>query len=289
MYGVRRGRVDPAAEMIAVMVTPSGDALDPTELPHMAAEVGPAGSLWNAPSLSWAGVRDHAWQSVRRSWIAVFGSTVSIAVLSVVIPWGFVDGFSESGWDEVTGGSATWALVAIPAWLLLIAVGYVLRAPVSYASKVVASYDRRLSGVQNDLKLTRDELARERAAAPLFGDAPIPQRVEQRLIRLADLPPGIWLTNMVIERCDIVGPGKLLMSGGNIHDNHLYGRTSETFIAADDLGPHMEDSIVIFNCDVTGCRLHNLTLVGLPGTIANIRAATVEGGSKDLGRTLDRA
>ena len=97
--------------------------------------------------LSWPGVLIYAARAVRRSWGPLLSGTAFIAVLAVLIPWGGVYGFTESGWDRVMGGNAVWSLLAIPAWLFLVAVWYLLRAPMGHAREVVAANGERLEGV----------------------------------------------------------------------------------------------------------------------------------------------
>jgi hypothetical protein len=57
-------------------------------------------------TLSWSGVFGYARHAIHRSWIVLLSGTLSIAILAILIPWGFVYGFSESGWDQVMGGNA---------------------------------------------------------------------------------------------------------------------------------------------------------------------------------------
>lgn len=248
--------------------------------------VAPQGDgVWRPPALSWSGVRRYGWRRVRRSWAGILSGTLGIAALAIFIPWA-VEGFTESGWDSVTGGTATWSLAAIPAWLVLIGVGYFLRAPTGYASEVVASYAHRLGEVQEELRVTTLDLERERMAAPIFGEAVIPSRIEKRLIRLRDLPPGIWLPSVTITDCDLVGPATLVVMGGTIGDNHFYGGSAETFVVSDTLGSYFADSIVLRNCAVAGCRFHNVTVIGDQLDIDVLRGDMVEAGPDTPDRVL---
>jgi hypothetical protein len=257
--------------------------MESSDLP---ASVVPHGDdVWKAPALAWSGVGRYGWQRVRRSWIAILSGTLSFAILAAFIPWA-VSGFTESGWDSVTGGSATWAFVAIPAWLVLVAVGYFLSAPVGYASEVVAAYARRLAEVQEELRVTTQDLERERMAAPVFGEAVIPARIEKRLVRLGDLPLGLWLPSVTIRDCDLVGPAKVVVMGGDIEGNHFYGTTPSTFVAVGNLDPHFADSIVFRNCDIAGCRFHNVTVVGTQQTINVLFGGAHEAGPDTPDRVL---
>ena len=138
-----------------------------------------------------------------------------------------------------------------------------------------------MAEVQEELRVTTQDLERERMAAPVFGEAVIPAHIEDRLLRLADLPPGLWLPSVTIRDSDLVGPAKLVVMGGHIDDNHFYGTTQSTFVAvaeAKGLEPYFADSIVLSNCNVTGCRFHNVTVVGTQETIE-----VLTGGGREAG------
>ena len=229
--------------------------------------------------LSWLGVRRYAQQAIRRSWIVLFSGTVSIAILAILIPWGFVYGFSESGWDQVMGGNAVWSLLAIPAWLLILGVWYLARAPMGHAQEVVAAYAQRLDDTQQNLLAIQYELERERAAAPIFGDAVVPHRIVGRLIRLNDLPPGLWLDENVIEESELTGPAKILVAGGRYTGCRFYGFSNSTFVATDTPEKHFGDAIVFRECQVSGCKFHNVTILGSADTIRNLRVGMAEEGT----------
>jgi len=135
------------------------------------------------------------------------------------------------------------------------------------------------AGVQSELDVVRQglantqyELERAQAAEQVFGQAVIPMIVRDRLVRLADLPPGIWLHDRVFENCQFVGPAKILIGGGGSFNlNRFYGFTGKMFVTVD--GPEMErhfrDSIVFQDCRVSGCEFHNVRVLGDDGTIRN--------------------
>ncbi len=230
-------------------------------------------------TLSWSGVFGYARQAIRRSWIVLLSGTASIAILAILIPWGFVYGFSESGWDQVMGGDAVWSLLAIPAWLLILGVWYLIRAPMGHARAVVAAHTRRWDDVQQRLAAAQFELERERAAAPIFGDAVVPHHVVGRLIRLDDLPPGLWLDENVIEDSELTGPAKILVSGGNYTGCRFYGFSNSTFVVTDTPEKHFADAIVFRECRVSGCKFHNVTILGNADTIRTLRAGMTEEGA----------
>lgn len=222
--------------------------------------------------LSWPGVFRYAWRAVKKSWVALLSGTAAIAVLAVLIPWGGVYGFTESGWDRVMGGNAVWSLLAIPVWLLIVGAWYLIRAPMGHAREVLAAHGQRLEGVQQDLTTARYELERERAAAPVFGEAVVPQHIEGRLIRLASLPPGLWLSENVLEGCQIVGPAKVLIVGCRTNDNNFYGVSKKTFVVVSNLEDHFADAIIFRNCRVSHCQFHNVTVIGTDEQINALKA-----------------
>jgi hypothetical protein len=227
-------------------------------------------------TLSWPEVLKYAWKSIRASWTTLLTGTVTITVLSIVLPWGGAYHFSESGWDRVAGGSATWSLLAIPVWLVGAATWHLVRAPVGRARDVLAEQEHQRDAVEQELATTRYELARERAAAQVFGEAPVPQRIEGRLIRLADLPPGLWLYGNSIENCELTGPAKVLISDGDFARNHFFGYNDGTFVVVDDLEAHFGDAIIFLRCHVYDCKFHNITVLGSKETIASLRGTTKE-------------
>lgn len=230
--------------------------------------------------LSWSDVLKYAWKSIRASWTTLLTGTVTIAVLSIVLPWGGAYHFSESGWDRVMGGSATWSLLAIPVWLVGAGVWHLMRAPVGRARDVLAEQQDRFDAVHQDLTTARYELEREREAAPVFGEAPVPQHIDGRLIRLADLPPGLWLHGNSIENCELTGPAKILISGGDFTRNYFYGYNERTFVAVEDLAAHFGDAIVFHECRVHGCKFHNITALGSKETIDYLRSVSKEARAK---------
>src|ERR1700677_2052898 len=100
--------------------------------------------------LSWSDVLKYAWKSIKASWTTLLTGTVTIAVLSIVLPWGGAYHFSESGWDRVMGGSATWSLLAIPVWIVGAGVWHLMRAPVDRARDVLAKQQGLIDAIRQD-------------------------------------------------------------------------------------------------------------------------------------------
>jgi len=222
--------------------------------------------------LSWTDVLKYAWKSIRASWTTLLTGTIAITLLSVVLPWGGAYHFSESGWDQVMGGTAVWSLLAIPVWLLGAGVWHLTRAPVGRARDVLAEQQVRFDGVEQELTTALYELERERAAAPVFGEAVLPMTVSERLVRLADLPAGLWLSKRVFQNCQIAGPAKVLLAGSHTSRNRFFGVTSSTFVAVANLEDHFPDCVVFHECEISNCELHNLTVIGTAKQIEALKA-----------------
>jgi hypothetical protein len=228
-------------------------------------------------TLSWSDVLKYAWKSIKASWAELVRNTVVIALLSIVLPWGGAYHFSESGWDRVLGGSATWALLAIPVYLVGAGVWHLTRAPLGRARDVLAKQQGRIDALQRELTTARDELDQERAASPVFGEAIVPRHIVGRMIRLADLPPGLWLDKRVLEGCQILGPARVIFAGSKLDDNRFYGTTDYTFVVVPNVAEHFREVIVFCDCRISECEFHNVTVVGTAHQITTLQTGMVEG------------
>jgi hypothetical protein len=92
--------------------------------------------------LGWLDVLKHAWWHIKASWVAALAGAVVAVVLPVLIQWGDSYGFSESGWDKVTANGWIWSVIAVAAWLVLVALWHFLCAPMGHAREVLALRER---------------------------------------------------------------------------------------------------------------------------------------------------
>ena len=161
--------------------------------------------------------------------------------------------------------------VAIPVWLVGAGVWHLMRAPVGRARDVLAGQQARFEVVEQELTTARYELERERAAAPVFGEAVLPATISERLVRLADLPPGLWLSEREFERCQITGPAKILITGSHTNANRFFGVSKATFVVVSNPEDHFPDCIVFHKCQISNCELHNVTVIGTADLIKGLK------------------
>lgn len=163
-------------------------------------------------------------------------------------------------------------------WCLLLAPVRRERRKDEEAEAAEKAAEERLSAVFQQLTNTEYELEREREAEPVFGQATIPRRVEGRLIRLAELPPGMWLSRRTFEDCQLTGPVKLVLAGAHFEGCHFYGMGSGSFVVVDDdkIEDHMANSIMIHDSCLIGCELHNMTIIGRQDAIDALKASGME-------------
>jgi hypothetical protein len=90
--------------------------------------------------LGWLDVLKHAWGRIKTSWGAALAGAVATAALPVLIQWGAIYDFSESGWDKVTANGWIWSVVAVGAWLMLVALWHFLCAPMAHTREVLSAH-----------------------------------------------------------------------------------------------------------------------------------------------------
>jgi hypothetical protein len=98
-------------------------------------------------------------------------------------------------------------------------------------------------------------------------------------VRLADVPPGLWLDGRTIEGCQIVGPAKIAFAGCSVDHCRFYGTTDRTFTVVEKISDHFADTIIFRNSRIEHCEFHNVTVVGTADQIAGLTTDMVEAGT----------
>lgn len=134
------------------------------------------------PGLGWWSVLKHAWHHIRESWRTALVGALVTAVLPVLIQWGDSYDFSESGLDHVTAGGWIWSVVAVGAWLVLVAFWHVLCAPMAHAREVLSAHAKHHAA---EIEQVRETAKAEAASAiPAIG-----QYVQNQWVLPSDITP----------------------------------------------------------------------------------------------------
>jgi hypothetical protein len=139
--------------------------------------------------LSWWGVGGFAWRAIWNNRSASFFSTAAIALLTLLIQWGAAYSFSTAGWAKIIGGAATYSLVAVGVWWLLLVVGLLLLAPMWYARDVIAENEHRWVQARMELRqLTKTSQDNRRALNAWLAECirdmkPLAERIRLSIAR----------------------------------------------------------------------------------------------------------
>jgi hypothetical protein len=107
----------------------------------------------------------HAWKHIKESWRAALAGALVTAILPVLIQWGDSYSFSESGWDQVTGGGWIWSVAAVGLWLAAVALWHLMCAPMSHAREIL-----RAHGVHYAAEIERVREAGRAEATPAINN-----------------------------------------------------------------------------------------------------------------------
>lgn len=162
-------------------------------------------------------------------------------------------------WLKANGGPAGFVMVGIalsfafwPLGVALIVIGILLwlNASPRVPWKVVRDRDLMASGT-------------------LALDDALPRRVEDKVIRISELPP--WVYGRVFERCEIRGPTPALISPSERTRVRWLGPTDESFVVVTDLTKLPSGAIRFIECSFVDCELQQFTAVGTREQITALR------------------
>jgi hypothetical protein len=109
-------------------------------------------------ALAWTRVFRHAWLRIKASWREALVGGVVALLLPAVLQWWRRYDLSESGFDKVTDSGWVWSVVALGAWLTLVAVWHFICAPIRHAREVLTAWEQHRTA---EIKRVREEAKAE--------------------------------------------------------------------------------------------------------------------------------
>jgi hypothetical protein len=134
-----------------------------TKLPALHRPVEPPAA--GMPGFRRRDVVKHAWRHIKNSWRAALIGGLVTFVLPPLYEWWNTYDFSHKGLDEVTGGNWVGSIIAVAAWLAVVALWHLMRAPIGHAREVIAAHNARH---EREIERVREE-AKANAAPPQIG------------------------------------------------------------------------------------------------------------------------
>ncbi len=107
------------------------------------------------PLLPWHEVRHEAIRATRRTWPALLGVPLGLALVAGVVQW-IIDGANEHAWDGVTGSAFAASLITFAVAILAVVLVQVALAPVLVARRKLQLRDDQIRQLQK--QVARDAL-----------------------------------------------------------------------------------------------------------------------------------
>jgi hypothetical protein len=105
--------------------------------------------------------------------------------------------------------------------------------------------------------------------------APLPRRIAGQRILIANLPPIVH--RRTFERCELVGPPSVLLSGCKIDETRWLGMFDTSLVEVDDAVNLPAGTVTFLECCFIGCELQSFVAVGLREQLDGLRAIFPEG------------